>query len=113
MTFQNTSKVSLWQNHIESWRSSGKSQIAYCRDQELCPNQFSYWKNKLKDSSLPLSDVDANKPTQKTAFVPVRLATPASAEESTLCLELPNGMRLSGINAHSAALLKQVVDALL
>lgn len=112
MTFQNPAKVSVWQKHIESWRSSGKSQNAYCRTHGLPPNQFSYWKNKLEVTALPLSDVDVEGQAEKTAFVPVRLSTSPLAEKGTLCLELPNGMRLSGINTHSTALLKQVVDVL-
>jgi hypothetical protein len=37
-----------WANHIESWKESGKSQAQYCRENELSPKLFYYWKRKQK-----------------------------------------------------------------
>ena len=40
-------KRSFWKQHIEDWRSSGLTQIAYCRQHELRPSQFTYWKKRF------------------------------------------------------------------
>ena len=38
----------LWTKHLEKWELSGLSQNEYCRRNDLRPNQFTYWKSKLK-----------------------------------------------------------------
>ena len=38
----------LWNKHLEKWELSGLSQNEYCRRNDLRPNQFTYWKCKLK-----------------------------------------------------------------
>jgi len=41
-------KPGFWQDHIGLWRKSGLSQAAYCREQGLRVNRFSYWKRRLE-----------------------------------------------------------------
>lgn len=36
-----------WQQHLESWRSSGTTQVAYCRQHGLSRHAFQYWKHQL------------------------------------------------------------------
>ena len=45
-------KREFWEQHIEDWKSSGLSQIQYCRDQNLKLPTFQYWKSKLDRLSL-------------------------------------------------------------
>ena len=40
-------KRASWKQHIESWRSSGQTQRAYCCQHELSPHQFTYWKKRF------------------------------------------------------------------
>jgi len=40
-------KRACWKQHIESWRSSGMTQTAYCRQHELQNHQFAYWKKRF------------------------------------------------------------------
>ena len=122
MTTQSTSKHTpskhtAWQQHIDAWQASGLSQTTYCKTQDIKAHQFSYWKNKLaKPCEPPASDAashDSLAPSAPaTGFVPVRIAASPQAR-STLCLELPNGLRLHGITEQSAPLLKVVIAALL
>ena len=42
-------KRQKWANHIKNWRQSGQSQAQYCREQELSPKLFYYWKRKFSD----------------------------------------------------------------
>ena len=36
-----------WQRHLELWRSSGTTQIAYCKKFSLSRHAFQYWKHQL------------------------------------------------------------------
>jgi hypothetical protein len=45
---ENNADNVFWQHHIAQWQVSGVSQAGYCRQQELCTHQFSYWKRKLQ-----------------------------------------------------------------
>lgn len=35
-----------WREHVQSWRTSGLSQAAYCRRHKLHPITFNHWKRK-------------------------------------------------------------------
>jgi hypothetical protein len=52
----------IWKTHIERWKQSGQTQVAYCREHELKPHQFTYWKKKFD-----LTDIDIS-------FVPLRFS---------------------------------------
>jgi len=70
-------KRRFWKHHIEGWQNSGLSQIDYCRQKNLIPHRFTYWKKKL--SSANPSDL---------SFVPVSIApthlSPVSHKLSSL-----------------------------
>lgn len=36
-----------WKRHIDTWRSSGITQTAYCQQHELKTHQFTYWKKRF------------------------------------------------------------------
>ena len=40
-------KKDYWREQVALWEASGKSQKAFCREQELVAATFSYWKNRL------------------------------------------------------------------
>lgn len=41
---------SYWEKQIKGWKESGLSQSAYCREHNLIPHRFTYWKQKLVKS---------------------------------------------------------------
>jgi len=47
----------FWEKHIKKWSEAKLTQNAYCRKNNLRPNQFTYWKNKLKQQNLPIEFV--------------------------------------------------------
>jgi hypothetical protein len=47
----------FWENHIKEWSQTNLAQNAYCRNNNLRPNQFTYWKHKLKRQNLPVEFV--------------------------------------------------------
>lgn len=56
---RNIEKRRIWTSHIDAWKSSGLSQVEYCRQNDLSRVQFTYWKCKL------------DKKTDSVTFVPV------------------------------------------
>jgi hypothetical protein len=45
------SKREKWQLHVESWQSSGLSQVEYCHRQNISYKSFQYWRRRLKEES--------------------------------------------------------------
>ena len=58
---------SRWRRHITDWESSGLSQAAYCKHQQLVYGTFIYWRHRLKK-------LDAgNGQGQAVTFLPVAI----------------------------------------
>jgi transposase len=50
-----------WQRHLESWRSGGTTQIAYCQKHGVSRHAFQYWKHQL-ENGRPSRFVEVKKP---------------------------------------------------
>lgn len=100
----NMSHTQHWQHHINAWQQTGGSQAHYCRAHELDKNQFSYWKCKLAKRNDVLL-------TRPSGFAVAQLAT-TSESASSLCITLPNGVVLGGIDAMNAAVAAQLLEYL-
>jgi transposase len=46
-----------WPEQIESWKKSGLSQAAYCRQSKISYSAFLYWRRKYEDNESPSSDI--------------------------------------------------------
>ncbi len=84
----------VMRRHIAQWKSSGQTQIAYCKAHAIKLHVFSYYKKKLKPDAAPLDS---------SQLVPVQLvsafstALPKSASE-------PDSFQLSHSNGFSLAI---------
>ena len=94
-------KRRIWQEHIERWQHSGLSQVAYCREYELKPHQFTYWKNRFAQTDAGIS------------FVPLRFSQnlPVAVAASTFNLFTPNGYRIEVSTGFDAPTLKHLISA--
>ncbi len=92
----NMSHTQHWQHNIDAWQQTGDSQAHYCRAHELDKNQFSYWKWIIFALLV-------------TEFAVAQLAT-TSESASSLCITLPNGIVLGGIDAMNAAVAAQLLE---
>ena len=43
----------LWGNHVRTWQESGLSQAEFCRQNNLKPRQFLYWKKRIVGATTP------------------------------------------------------------
>lgn len=103
-------KQAYWEKHLQTWRESGKTQLAYCLDANLKPHTFWYWKRKLTALEAPAT-LD-NEPTrQQSAFVAVDIH-PSQPNLSGLAIALSSGIRVTGVNAQNLPLVKQLVESL-
>ena len=46
---------SQWRVHVEGWRTSGQTQKAYCRANNLGYHRFGYWHRKFNDMEKRVS----------------------------------------------------------
>ena len=52
----------FWKNHINQWSQADLSQIKYCRQNDLIPHRFTYWKRKFEQQHLPVEFVQIPDP---------------------------------------------------
>ncbi len=100
--FQTVSRKAFWQRHVEQWRTSGLSKMAYCQQYALTYHQMVYWSKKDEVGVGP--DVDSG------GFVAVTVST--DARDSGLSLRLPNGITIEGINDRSIGLVGKLIGQL-
>lgn len=77
-----TPQRSFWEHHIEQWRHSGLSQLAYCRKHHLKPHRFYYWRRRIL---RPQTDV---------SFLPVTLSADPARQPQLVRILMPNGCAL-------------------
>ena len=93
-----------WLQQIEAWHSSGQTQHAYCKANELSYHRFGYWRRKFLQQSQEAQ-------SQKcSGFVPV---TPSAPSQSAgLSLAFPSGLVLRGITGDNLPLVYQLLSRL-
>lgn len=93
-------KHDFWKEHSDAWRASKLTQAAYCAQQGISYQSFTYQHKRLTMKSTP-SSVD---------FVEVKPETmTAHHQNAGLQLMLPNGIRIGITNEVNPALLKTVL----
>ena len=87
----NEKRCQFWKRHLKTWSKSGLTQNAYCRNNNLKPNRFTYWKNKFKRKNLPVQFVQIT-PDQVTEAIsyPVQNCLRLNIE-SRFQIEIPDG----------------------
>ena len=99
-TDKNNQSRQFWRDHLAQWRDANVSQQAYCREHQLCPHKFSYYKRTLP------TDLVSTTPTH-SGFVSVQVL-PEFTPSNSLSLHFTSGLRLSGIGADNLGLVKQL-----
>lgn len=93
----------FWEYHLKEWSKSGQSQKAYCRDNNLRPNRFTYWKNKFKRQNLPVEFVKV---------APVQITEAANCHGGILRLNVESGFQIEIPDGFSQITLAQVLQVL-
>ncbi|HIG66101.1 MAG TPA: hypothetical protein EYQ43_11275 [Methyloprofundus sp.] len=92
----------FWPIHIEHWQASGQSQAAYCRQHDLCPQKFNYWKRK-----------STAKPTDPSGFAHIRVDEGISSSPAIrLSLRFNDGTRLEGITQGNIQFIQPLLELL-
>lgn len=97
------SREAFWQRHVDQWRDSGLSKMAYCQQYSLVYHQMVYWCSKTEN-------VVEEAKASSTDFVAVSV-TP-SIGGAGLSVRLPNGIAIEGIDERSVALVGKLVEQL-
>ena len=77
-----------WFRYVSEWKTSNLSQAEFCRQKNLQPGSFSYWKRQVDKKEKPQTK---NPPVPE--FSPVSVIA-ANILEKTIELNLPYGMVL-------------------
>lgn len=99
MPADNEERKAHWCPHVEAWEASGLSAKRFCENNGLPYWQFLYWSKRLRPAQHP------SPPNAFTRVVPV--GNPSVAQG--LHITLPNGVRISGIDADNVNLLATVL----
>lgn len=101
-------KEQYWRGHIDAWRSSGLSQVEYCRRAQVSAQALSYWKQKFAEKpGDPADDI----PT--IVALPVKVVAGAPAVEvHPLLVHLPNGFLVEIGGDFQSAVLGKLVQTL-
>jgi len=97
----------LWEVHIESWKQSGLSQRAYCQQNGLQAHRFSYWKLKLLRTQSECVDSASS-----SNFIQLNPTHYSFTEHSPLAIQLPNKIRIEGVQAENLHLATQLTEIL-
>jgi len=92
----------FWSTHIEHCQASGQSQAAYCRQHDLCPKKFSYWKCK-----------STVKPIEHSGFSRIQVGEEPSPKSAIgLSLQFNDGTRLEGITPSNMRCIQPLLELL-
>lgn len=74
-----TARRTLWAEHVQAWRSSGLTQVAYCEQHQLNTKSFGYWfrSRELGSETLTLVPIAVHEPAQISDY-PACLCRPIS-----------------------------------
>ena len=96
--------ASYWLQQIEAWQSSGQTQQAYCKTNDLSYHRFGYWLRKFRRQSQEAQ-------SQKgSGFVPVTHS--ATSPSAGLSLAFPSGLVLRGIAGDNLPIVYQLLSRL-
>ena len=96
--------ASYWQQQIAAWQSSGQTQQAYCKTNDLSYHRFGYWLRKFRRQSQEAQ-------SQKgSGFVPVTHSD--TSQSAGLSLALPSGLVLRGISGDNLPVVYQLLSRL-
>ena len=96
--------ASYWLQQIEAWQSSGQTQQAYCKTNDLSYHRFGYWLRKFRRLSQEAQG------QKGSGFVPITHA--ATSQSAGLSLAFPNGLVLRGIAGDNLLLVFQLLSRL-
>lgn len=109
MATKQEEKRFTWQRHIEAWKNSGKTQQAYCDENNIRAHQLWYWNRRLNPKGT-VHTTQAIKPKkQGSAFVPVQVDK-RDVNDQGLNIALPNGVVIHGITPSSIPFIKRLIQ---
>jgi len=94
-------KRRYWRQHLDDWQKSGLTQVAYCRQHELCRHRFQYWKKKFY-------------PKEPPAFIELQFPSGPEGKygHQPLCLMLGSGYQIAVERDFDPVALKQLIGVL-
>jgi len=99
-------KREYWKNHVQKWRASGQTSSDYCQQHQLKRHQLVYWMRIFSDT--PVTQGQKAK-SQANGFVKVQVVQPSISTEQDLVIELPSGLRITGVHSNNLNLIQEII----
>ncbi|HDS1211195.1 IS66 family insertion sequence element accessory protein TnpA [Shewanella algae] len=94
-----------WLEHVQAWQQSNQTQAEYCRLHDLKQHQFGYWKRKQQESTSAVQQ------QVSSGFAVAQFETFTTSHQGLAAI-LPDGTRLSDINASNVHVAAQLLEVL-
>lgn len=91
-------KISDRQEMIDRWKASGKSIMAFCKEENISYFTFLYWRDKLN-----------NKP-RRSGFIKLKRSTPKPTKTNPCDIIFANGNRINFSVPPEASYLKDLLS---
>jgi len=98
-------RAAYWRVHVEGWRRSGQTQVAYCSEQGLSVKSLAYWLRRLRNER----ELEPSEPLTLVAVRPAVDSRSACAPNPALSLRNAAGWRLEFGVLPSAAWLAELL----
>ncbi len=100
-----------WRRQLLGWSGSGLTQAQFCREHDLSPAAFSWWKAKLRDElNLPHRCV-RKRAVKKDRFIELHLPEAPPVAGTPRCeLVLTNGRRITVPNRFDPEVLERLIQ---
>ena len=95
-----------WLSVVEAWQASVLSGAAFCREQGLVYHQFQYWQRKWGPNN------SSDKTSETKQLVPVQLNSVPATDDTSLQLQLPNGIVIRGVTLGNVDTVSQLLTRL-
>jgi hypothetical protein len=97
---RNPERVQAWRDLIDTWKRSGQTINAFCRDRKLTRSNLDRWRRILN------AEPTRSKPSSSSSFVPLRVVAEPMAEvlmPSGIVVRLPLGAAADAVTRLLAA----------
>ena len=91
-----------WQQRVRDWRSSGKTQAAWCLEHGISTKTFTRWKSRIRRKSEQSSNKAASVQSTTQSFIPLEITDDApTGQNATKKNTKPNSAVSVGIGRFS------------
>ncbi len=115
-----TERSKYWRGGVKEWEASGMTQASFCRERELSPAAFSWWRSEFKrrdrkaEAGVQPSEAGKNPAPPRFPFVQVSVPETMAPcpPQDRIEIILPSGHQIRVPQEFSSETLQRVIEVL-